>query len=486
MGRKGRQIFIGGLSPDIDADDLRKFFAEIGGIVYATVWKDSATGLSKGAGKVEFETAELLKKAVETIRKPGAAAGHFTFATVFTDAETSQIDIQYDKAIDWLVSRSKLKEDWHVVLKGLHAKASLANKTIMADDASMAEQFSNLEGSDATAWKETLDDYKSGNAHVAEAARSLMQMVRHSGPAARNKLQSIQKQVQDVERRQKELSQKEVDAKRKFKEMCETHQIPVDTKSGYESVLHDQTKKTVDALLEKAASQIKSSCPEPVKFYEAFIASLAMGAPKTDQSLMPLLLFVAANGNAPLKDAAGVNAQLKAEWAIQSQSDAGIKILNTQVSRGLVVDELVELETFLAERCFELEECEKGNLQQNENVKVQFTLEETKAFHSKVAEAVETLSGKDVLPLFVLYSSQAARCHAVAALESQERLCQKSGKESSELDITKATLSLEAAAHSKEVAQLQAQVKQLKGWLEEELGQLMKYKVHLVGDVDAI
>ena len=37
---QGRQVFVGGLGPDTDANDLRGIFGQIGAITYATVFKD--------------------------------------------------------------------------------------------------------------------------------------------------------------------------------------------------------------------------------------------------------------------------------------------------------------------------------------------------------------------------------------------------------------------------------------------------------------
>merc|ERR1719199_2321951 len=49
-----------------------------------------------------------------------------------------QIDIQYDKTVDWLTARRKLKEDWPTALRGIQAKASLAKENNLADEACRA------------------------------------------------------------------------------------------------------------------------------------------------------------------------------------------------------------------------------------------------------------------------------------------------------------------------------------------------------------
>lgn len=481
---KGRTVILGGLGKDVDTDGLRRLFAEIGGITYATVWTDSESGLSKGAGKVEFESNDLAQRAVEALRKFSPTAASIPFATCFCDGDTSSIDIHYDKVVSWLLARHVLKEDWHTALDGIHAKASLAMKDVPANDLDyfQVQEFCKLlsKSADSTeekALKQVLELYKQSNAHLAEAAGSLMQTLRFDIPRATSQAQSCQKQEQEIERRQKDLRTRETEVKRKFREMCDARQIKgVD----FQAELQDYISSALPKRLDNAVSLITSSCKEPLRFYNDFSKALGEDSNNGGDN-MPLLRFVAANGNALLKDAADVNDQLKAEFK-RVQDPKSVNVLANTVARGLVVDELMELDTFLAERCWELEEVESGRLTQNTNVKVEFNLEQTKAFHSKVAEAVEALCGKDVQPLLLLSSSESALRHAVSELAAQKALCEKPSKESATLDQRKAELSAEADLHSEESKRLRAQAQKLKGWLEEEMTRVLKYKVHVVGD----
>jgi hypothetical protein len=475
MGRKGRQVFLGGLGLETQADDLRKLFAEIGGIVYVTVWKDSESGESRGAGKVEFETDALAQKAVESLRVPSAASSQVSFATAFHDGDASSLDVQYDKVIDWLITRRKLKETCRSTLSGFHTSVGLVQ------DKSPDE-------------KEVTDLSKKGNAHLAEAACSIMQMVRHDIPSAKYHLQSCQKQADDLERRQRDLTQREAGAKQKLKDLCKTHQIDGNS-MNFDADMKGYIESSLPKCLDKAVALIKASCPGALSFYEAFSRSLQAGEGDGASDLMPLLRFVVAQGNALLNDAIGLNQELKAElqkvqeqWkkGTISQDPASLRMLNNTRSRGLVVDELLELEAFLAERCWELEEIEKGQQQQNTNVKLQFNLEETKAFHRQINQAVEALSGKDVQPLLLMGSGDATLRNVISELSQQKALCDKPGEVSALLERRRAELCAEADNHSKEVDRLRQQVRDMKDWLEAEIARLMKHKVHLVGDINTV
>merc|ERR1711908_197523 len=99
-----------------------------------------------------------------------------------------------------------------------------------------------------------------------------------------------------------------------------------------------------------------------------------------------------------------------------------MRILGNSNARGLLVGELSELEAFLAERSWELAEIEKGQQQQNTNVKLLYNSEETRSFHSKVAEAIESMSGKDVQPLLMMSSGDATMRNTISELSAQKAL----------------------------------------------------------------
>lgn len=59
-----RKIFVGGISRDMDIEQLRGHFAHCGDIVFACLFTDRETGRSKGAGKIEFATQEAAQRAI--------------------------------------------------------------------------------------------------------------------------------------------------------------------------------------------------------------------------------------------------------------------------------------------------------------------------------------------------------------------------------------------------------------------------------------
>merc|ERR1719373_475838 len=184
-------------------------------------------------------------------------------------------------------------------------------------------------------------------------------------------------------------------------------------------------------------------------------------------------------------DGIGVDSGGSIANAVDDSAD-GVRMLANSRARGLVVDELLELEAFFEQRCWELEERGEGQLAQSSNTEVQLSLDETKRLHAQVTEAVAALCGKEVQPLLLMHGSSAALRHAVAQLSTQKMLCEKPGRESSALERRKAELAGEAEVNLKEASRLREQAQQLKRKLEEEISALMKHKVRLVGDVDTV
>lgn len=60
-------MFIGGLSWNLDWQDMKDAFAEFGEVVYAKVIKDRETGKSKGFGFIEFASVEEAAAAKEAM-----------------------------------------------------------------------------------------------------------------------------------------------------------------------------------------------------------------------------------------------------------------------------------------------------------------------------------------------------------------------------------------------------------------------------------
>eukprot|EP00439_Symbiodinium_sp_Y106_P059566 s514_g8.t1 len=62
-----RTAFVGGLSAEMDEGGLLDLVSDIGPVTFARIFRDRQTGASKGCGKVEFETEDLVAKAVSEL-----------------------------------------------------------------------------------------------------------------------------------------------------------------------------------------------------------------------------------------------------------------------------------------------------------------------------------------------------------------------------------------------------------------------------------
>jgi len=67
METETKKLFIGGLSWNLDWQDMKDAFAEFGEVVYAKVIKDRETGKSKGFGFIEFASVEEAAAAKEAM-----------------------------------------------------------------------------------------------------------------------------------------------------------------------------------------------------------------------------------------------------------------------------------------------------------------------------------------------------------------------------------------------------------------------------------
>jgi cold-inducible RNA-binding protein len=60
-----KNLYVGNLSDDVTEEDLRSNFSSVGTVASVNIIKDKYTGMSKGFGFVEMETAESAKAAIE-------------------------------------------------------------------------------------------------------------------------------------------------------------------------------------------------------------------------------------------------------------------------------------------------------------------------------------------------------------------------------------------------------------------------------------
>ena len=61
------KVFVGGISWNIDSNQLREVFSEVAEVKYAKIVTDRETGKSRGFGFVEFNSVEDAVKAKEAM-----------------------------------------------------------------------------------------------------------------------------------------------------------------------------------------------------------------------------------------------------------------------------------------------------------------------------------------------------------------------------------------------------------------------------------
>lgn len=63
----GSKLYVGNLSYQLNEDQLRAVFAEVGDVVSVTIIKDRVSGQSRGFGFVEMATEDDAKNAIATL-----------------------------------------------------------------------------------------------------------------------------------------------------------------------------------------------------------------------------------------------------------------------------------------------------------------------------------------------------------------------------------------------------------------------------------
>merc|ERR550534_359094 len=145
-----------------------------------------------------------------------------------------ELDVAYDKIIDWLCSRRKIPVEWPTILKGLHKKTQQAlddytdctnpkiQKLLQEHPAptfqtamevyrhicESSEGEKNLIGFHtrprAKVWCALVQNYKKRNIYLCDFAKDLVQMVRYDWSSAKKQIQQYTKQITDLDRRKQE------------------------------------------------------------------------------------------------------------------------------------------------------------------------------------------------------------------------------------------------------------------------------------------
>jgi len=401
-----------------------------------------------------------------------------------------------------------LSQDWFTDLRRAQATAAKAAASLQAEESTTNEAIQELlkqpmkefdyfkalelqqllEKSQSPAeseWKQVLDLYRKNNTYMAEAARSLAQLVRYDIPAAKGQAQACRKQVQDGERRQQDLRRREADARKTLRELCDSFQVQGEDPKAE---LQQLVSGSLPEVLERAAGLVAERCPEPLRFYCGFSRLVLEGDAQPEESVLPMLRLTAAKGNVLLRDVGTVSQSLQADWqkiTEEAETQGGldcVRLLTSSRARGLLVDELHELDAFLAQRSSELEHSSQGELAEE----LQRSPDEVRQFQAGLAEILEALCGKETQMLLRFHSSEAALGQAASKITTQKALCERPGLEAAALGRRAQQLSAEAELSLGEATRLRERCQQLKSQLEGAISELVKHKVRLVGDVNAV
>jgi len=108
-GGDGWQLAFSALSPDTGTDSLRAFCEErIGPVAYARVFVDKGTGAPKGSGKVEFQSVELARRALQELQGAVLDGSAITVRRV-GQAPPDDGQTVFVRGLSWDVSSEDLK-----------------------------------------------------------------------------------------------------------------------------------------------------------------------------------------------------------------------------------------------------------------------------------------------------------------------------------------------------------------------------------------
>ncbi|KAG7280637.1 hypothetical protein CRUP_023256 [Coryphaenoides rupestris] len=236
-------------------------------------------------------------------------------------------------------------------------------------------------------WQEILSLYEKDNAYLAEVASLLSRSVSYEGPALRKQVAKAQQQQQDLSRRELECQSSSADLRERYYAACKQYGITGENVARELQAL----VKDLPSVLDEAGRDA-AQLEEHIRLYTVFTNFVS----DWSEQVLPLLSFVQKKGNTtsyewrtgnpPVVVEKPVMEEAPADTVTEETEDEGaidwgdnpveievldggtdcpegvargedaLTILENPQSRAQFIDELMELETFLAHRLAEMGE----------------------------------------------------------------------------------------------------------------------------------
>ena len=221
------------------------------------------------------------------------------------------LDLQYDKAIDWLVGQRKVPRDWQRTLKAAQARLSAAlalaegRPELDALGALLAtpeERFSYYEAAEVlevlkgaglaeknfigqysnaytAKWADAVRRYESGGVYLAEGAQRLVHQCTYELPALRKEVSRAEKELSELQRREAEYLRLAEAAQKRFEEACAKRKIGVCGRAEVRERLQLSLSQLRPLHLRAAALCQGEKVAAAAAFYRAFVRFCLEKAP---------------------------------------------------------------------------------------------------------------------------------------------------------------------------------------------------------------
>ena len=221
------------------------------------------------------------------------------------------LDLQYDKAIDWLVGQRKVPRDWQRTLKAAQARLSAAlalaegRPELDALGALLAtpeERFSYYEAAEVlevlkgaglaeknfigqysnaytAKWADAVRRYESGGVYLAEGAQRLVHQCTYELPALKKEVSRAEKELSELQRREAEYLRLAEAAQKRFEEACTKRKIGVCGRAEVRERLQLSLSQLRPLHLRAAALCQGEKVAAAAAFYRAFVRFCLEKAP---------------------------------------------------------------------------------------------------------------------------------------------------------------------------------------------------------------